>query len=360
MKALVKAESCEGLWLRDVPEPRIGPDDILIRIHQTGICGTDLHIWLWDDWARRTVAVPTITGHEYSGEIVEVGRNVRNLQRGQRVSGEGHVVSMQSLAARAGRMHHDPDTRSIGVTLPGAFAEFLALPAFNAIPLPDSIDDELGAILDPLGNAVHTALSFDIVGEDVLIAGAGPIGIMAAAVARQAGARHIVITDINPERLALAARVTDVIPVDVGRETLQDVMSRLGMRDGFAVGLEMSGAPSAFGQLVDAMATGGKIAFLGLTPRPVAVDWTSVVLKSLLIKGVYGREMFETWRKMLALLEQGLNVRPVITHRLPAAHFADGFTAMRTGAPGKVVLSWLPHGFGNKADASAAQMTVEA
>lgn len=342
MKALVKSQGREGLWLCDVDQPRIGPQDVLIKIRKTGICGTDLHIWCWDDWARRTVAVPTIIGHEYAGEIVEVGCDVTHLVRGQRVSGEGHVVCMNSRAARAGRLHEAPGAQTIGVTLPGAFAEYLVLPAFNVVPLPDEIDDEIGAILDPLGNAVHTALSFDLAGEDVLITGAGPIGIMAAAVARQVGARHVFLTDIVAERLALAARVVDVIPVNVARQELREVTGRTGMTDGFAIGLEMSGAQQAFDQMVDALAPGGKIAILGLSARPALVDWTKIIFKSLFIKGVYGREMFRTWQKMFGLLQAGLNVRGVITHRLDAGDFACGFDAMRSGSAGKVVLSWPP------------------
>ncbi len=340
MRALVKAESKEGLWFRDVPEPRLGPDDAVIRGTQTGICGTDLHIWSWDRWAQRTVPVPLVIGHEYAGEIVAVGSNVRHLRLGQRVSGEGHVTGKTSRAARAGRFHHDPDTKGIGVTLPGAFAELLSLPAFNVVPLPDAIDDEVGALLDPLGNAVHAALSFPISGEDVLITGAGPIGIMAAAVARHVGARRIVITDVVDRRLELAARVTDVQPVNVAKEDLRAVMGRLGIEDGFAVGLEMSGAESAFGQMTDAIAFGGAIAFLGIPPGPMTVDWSKVVFKSLTIKGIYGREMFDTWHKMLMMLQSGLSVRGVITHRLPAERYADGFAAMRSGEAGKVVMSW--------------------
>ncbi|WP_174067616.1 L-threonine 3-dehydrogenase [Agrobacterium tumefaciens] len=340
MKALVKAEAKPGLWLDDRPIPSIDLDDVLIKINKTGICGTDMHIYAWDEWAQRTVPVPMVVGHEYAGEIVDVGSNVRNLTVGQRVSGEGHVIGMNSRAARGGRFHLDPETKGIGVNIPGAFAEYLRLPAFNVVPLPDTIDDELGAILDPLGNAIHTALSFDLVGEDVLVTGAGPIGIMAAAVARHAGARHVVITDVNPDRLALAARVADVVPVDIGKEDLYSVKTRLGMKEGFDVGLEMSGAPAAFDQMVDHLVMGGKIAMLGIPARPAPVDWTKVVFKMLTVKGVYGREMFETWHKMLAMLESGLDVRKVITHRLPANEFETGFEIMQSGASGKIVLTW--------------------
>ncbi|TKT82425.1 L-threonine 3-dehydrogenase [Aquamicrobium sp. LC103] len=340
MRTLMKARSEPGLWLDDQPIPAIGAEDVLIKINKTGICGTDIHIYAWDDWARRTIPVPMVVGHEYAGEIVETGSNVRWLHVGQRVSGEGHVIGMTSRAARGGRFHLDPETKGIGINIPGAFAEYLRLPAFNVVPLPDDIDDELGAILDPLGNAVHTALSFDLVGEDVLITGAGPIGIMSAAVARHVGARHVVITDVNPFRLALAEAVTDVIAVDVSKEQLASVKSRLGMKEGFDVGLEMSGAPSAFDQMVDNLVMGGKIAMLGLPARPTTVDWTKVVFKMLTVKGIYGREMFETWHKMLAMLQSGLDIRKVITHRLPVTDYQAGFETMMSGNSGKIVLDW--------------------
>jgi threonine 3-dehydrogenase len=341
MKALVKSRAEPGLWLSQTePTPEVGPDDVLVRVRKTGICGTDIHIYNWDAWAQKTIPVPMVVGHEYAGEIVEVGSQVRNLKPGQRVSGEGHVVGMKSRATRAGKFHLDPETRGIGVNMPGAFAEFVRVPAFNIVPLPDEIDDELGAILDPLGNAVHTALSFDLVGEDVLITGAGPIGIMAAAVARHAGARHVVITDINPVRLELAARVATVTPVDVSREDLRDVMARLRMKEGFDVGLEMSGAPQAFQQMLDFMLMGGRIAMLGIPSAPFPVDWNRIVFKMLTIKGIYGREMFETWHKMLAMLQSGLDVRPVITHRLPMVRYLEGFETMARGESGKIVLDW--------------------
>jgi threonine 3-dehydrogenase len=340
MKALVKQKAEPGLWLCEQPVPQIGPDDVLVKVHKTGICGTDIHIYNWDEWAQRTIPVPMIVGHEYSGEIAELGANVRTLAIGQRVSGEGHVIGMNSRAARGGRFHMDPQTRGIGVNIPGAFAEYVRIPAFNIVPLPDDIDDELGAILDPLGNAVHTALAFDLVGEDVLIAGAGPIGIMAGAVARHVGARHVVITDVNPTRLALAGQVADVVPVDVTKEDLGDVMARLGMKEGFDIGLEMSGAPAAFDQMVDHIVMGGHIAILGLPAKPAPVDWTKIVFKLLTIKGIYGREMFETWHKMIAMLQSGLDVRKVITHRLPVSEFAEGFEIMRSGRSGKIVLDW--------------------
>ncbi|MGL4413476.1 L-threonine 3-dehydrogenase [Roseinatronobacter monicus] len=340
MKALEKSLPKPGLWRITAPVPEIGPDDVLIRVNKTGICGTDIHIWNWDDWAQRTVPVPLITGHEFAGEIVEMGRNVTGLEIGQRCSGEGHLIGRDSRQSRAGKFHLDPATRGIGVNEQGAFAEYMRLPAFNVVPLPDAIDDEIGAILDPLGNAVHTALSFDLVGEDVLITGAGPIGIMAAAVARHVGARHVVITDVNPARLELATRVTDVVPVNVAQEDLADVKARLKMREGFDVGLEMSGNQQALDQMVENLVMGGRIALLGIPPGKSPVDWSRIVFKAITIKGVYGREIFETWYKMIAMLENGLNIRPVITHRFPADDFTAGFEAMRSGSSGKVVLDW--------------------
>jgi threonine 3-dehydrogenase len=340
MRALVKAKPEPGIWMEDRPVPEIGPDDVLVKIHKTGICGTDVHIYNWDEWARKTVPVPMITGHEYAGEIAALGANVHNLAVGQRVSGEGHVVGQNSRASRAGKYHLDPETRGIGVNLPGAFAEYARIPAFNIIPLPDSIDDEIGAILDPLGNAVHTALSFDIVGEDVLITGAGPIGIMAAAIARHIGARHVVITDLNASRLALAAEVADVVPVNVANEDLRAVMARLGMREGFDVGLEMSGSPAALEQMIDHMVMGGHIALLGIPARPFPFDLGKIVLRMITLKGIYGREMFETWHKMLAMLESGLDVRKVITGRMRADDYAEAFRQAAAGTAGKIVLDW--------------------
>jgi threonine 3-dehydrogenase len=340
MKVLAKSWAEPGLWAEERPIPQIGPDDVLIRVRKTGICGTDVHIWNWDDWAQKTVPVPLVTGHEFAGEIVELGRNVTDLAIGQRCSGEGHLIGKTSRQSRSGRFHLDPETRGIGVNEPGAFAEYLALPAFNVVPLPDAIDDEIGAILDPLGNAVHTALSFDLVGEDVLITGAGPIGIMAAAVARHVGARHVVITDVNPARLSLAATVADVTPVNVATEDLRDVIARLKMAQGFDVGMEMSGSQAALDQMVEALVMGGRIAMLGIPPGKSPVDWSRIVFKALTIKGVYGREIFETWYKMIAMLENGLDIRRVITHRFAAADFEAGFAAMRSGQSGKVVLDW--------------------
>ena len=340
MKALVKTGPGEGLALQDRPVPQIGPSDVLIRVRKTGICGTDVHIWNWDEWAASTVPAPMIIGHEFAGEIVELGRDVTGLTLGQRCSGEGHLIGHTSRQSRSGQFHLDPETRGIGVNVPGAFAEYLALPAFNVVPLPDGVSDRIGAILDPLGNAVHTALSFPLIGEDVLVTGAGPIGIMAAAVARHVGARHVVITDVNQTRLDLAARVADVVPVNVASEDLPSVCARLGMRQGFDVGLEMSGNAAAFDQMVGAMVMGGRIAMLGIPAAPTLVDWNRIVFKSLVIKGIYGREIFETWYKMLAMLENGLDVSAVITHDLPMAEFEQGFRTMKAGQSGKIVLDW--------------------
>lgn len=340
MNALVKAHAREGLWLQTAPLPEIGPDDVLIRINKTGICGTDIHIWNWDEWAKKTVPVRLITGHEFAGEIVELGRNAEGLSLGQRCSGEGHLIGNQSRQSRAGKFHLDPETRGIGVNEQGAFAEYLRLPAFNVVPLPDEIDDDIGAILDPLGNAVHTALSFDLVGEDVLITGAGPIGIMAAAVARHAGARNVVITDINQTRLDLAAKVADVTPVNVTQTDLNDIQAQLKITQGFDVGLEMSGNQIALDQMVEAMVMGGRIALLGIPPGKSPVDWSRIVFKAITLKGIYGREIFETWYKMIAMLQNGLDVSKVITHRFGVRDYAEGFAAMKSGHSGKIVLDW--------------------
>jgi threonine 3-dehydrogenase len=340
MKALVKARSEPGIWMEDRPVPQIGPEDVLVKVRKTGICGTDIHIYNWDEWARKTVPVPMVTGHEYAGEIAAIGSDVKNLKVGQRVSGEGHVVGMKSRASRAGKFHLDPDTQGIGVNLPGAFAEYVRIPAFNIVPLPDAIDDELGAILDPLGNAVHTALAFDIVGEDVLVTGAGPIGIMGAAVARHVGARHVVITDMNPERLALAAEIADAVPVNIRTQNLREVMDRLGMKEGFDVGLEMSGAPSALDQMTDHLVMGGRVALLGVPAQPFIFDLSKIVFRMITLRGIYGREMFETWHKMLAMLESGLDVRKVITRRMKVDDYAEAFKLAAAGEKGKIVLEW--------------------
>ncbi|RMH47236.1 MAG: L-threonine 3-dehydrogenase [Alphaproteobacteria bacterium] len=340
MRALVKARAEPGLWLQEVPVPRPGPSEVLIRVRRTAICGTDLHIWNWDDWARATIPVPMVVGHEFMGEIAAVGAAVTRYATGLRVSGEGHVVCHRCRNCRAGRGHLCRNARGIGVHLPGAFAEYLLLPQENVVPVPDDIPDEIAAILDPLGNAVHAALSFDLVGEDVLVTGAGPIGIMAALVARRAGARKVVITDINPERLALARRLGVAHAVNPAEEGLDAVMARIGMTEGFDVGLEMSGAPAALRDMIHAMNNGGRVALLGIAPDGFAIDWNEVIFKMLRIKGIYGREMFETWYKMIALLQGGLDLSGLITLRLPAARFAEGFAAMRAGCAGKVLLDW--------------------
>lgn len=340
MNCLVKSEPREGLWMEKRAIPTVGPNDVLIKINKTGICRTDIHIWNWDDWSKKTVPVGLITGHEFAGEIVELGNNVKDLKIGQRCSGEGHLIGNQSRQSRSGHFHLDPDTKGLGVNVDGAFAQFMALPAFNVVPLPDAISDDIGAILDPLGNAVHTALSFDLVGEDVLITGAGPIGIMSAVVAQHVGARHVVITDVNPDRLELAARVADVVPVNVATTDLREITHSLGMKQGFDVGLEMSGNQSAFDQMVDCMVMGGRIAMLGIPPGKSNVDWSNIVFKALTIKGVYGREIFETWYKMIAMLEDGLDVSRVITHQFAGEEFEEGFATMMSGKSGKVVLNW--------------------
>ena len=340
MNALVKAHAREGLWLQSAPVPEVGPDDVLIRINKTGICGTDIHIWNWDEWAQKAIPVPLITGHEFAGEIVELGRNVEGLTLGQRCSGEGHLIGKKSRQSRAGKFHLDPETRGIGVNEQGAFAEYLRLPAFNVVPLPDEISDDIGAILDPLGNAVHTTLSFDLLGEDVLITGAGPIGIMAAAVARHAGARNVVITDINQDRLDLATKVADVTPVNVTRTDLADIQAQLKITQGFDVGLEMSGNQIALDQMIEAMVMGGRIALLGIPPGKSPVDWSRIVFKAITLKGIYGREIFETWYKMIAMLQNGLDVSGIITHRFGVKDYDKGFAAMKSGHSGKVVLDW--------------------
>jgi len=341
MKALVKAHSKKGLWLQEVDMPKIAPNEVLIRIERTAICGTDMHIYKWDEWAQNNVPVPMVVGHEYGGVVAAVGSTVKRVKVGDRVTGEGHVVGNKSRNARAGRFHLDPDTKGIGVNLPGAFAEYLALPEFNVIPLPDDFPIEIAAIMDPLGNAVHTALSFNLVGEDVLITGAGPIGIMAAAVAEKAGARRVVLTDINDWRLDFAQKLAPrTIMVNTMNQDLRHVMNEVGMREGFDVGLEMSGAEPAFNQMLDVMIMGGNIAMLGLPARPFPVDFGKLVGKALTLKGVYGREMYDTWYKMLALLDSGLDMSPMITHRFAAQDFQDAFDLMETAKTGKVILDW--------------------
>ncbi|MCR9295931.1 MAG: L-threonine 3-dehydrogenase [bacterium] len=343
MKALVKKKSEPGLWMEEVPEPTLTINDLLIRIDRTGVCGTDLHIYQWDDWARQTVPVPLVVGHEFVGEIVEVGSNVTDFKPGDIVSGEGHLVCGRCRNCMAGRRHYCKDTRGIGVNSPGAFAEYLALPMTNVWLHAPSIDRDVAAVFDPLGNAVHTALTFPVLGEDVLITGAGPIGCMAAAVARYAGARFVVVTDVNPWRLELAARMGATKTVDVRQSSLSDVQRELGMHEGFDVGLEMSGNESAFRSMLNNMAHGGKIAMLGIPSKPMAIDWNQVVFNMLTIKGIYGREMYETWYKMTVMLQGGLDISPVITHRYPADDFQQAFEAMSTGQTGKAILYWRDH-----------------
>lgn len=343
MRALVKAKAEPGIWMQDIPEPTIGPNDVLIRMRKTAICGTDMHIYNWDDWARRTIHVPMAIGHEYCGEIVDLGSEVRGFAVGDRVSGEGHLTCGHCRNCRAGRRHLCRNTVGVGVNRPGCFAEYMALPAVNLFKLPGAVDDEIASILDPFGNATHTALSFGVVGEDVLITGAGPIGIMAVAIARFAGARHIVITDVNDYRLGLARRMGASRTVNVARESLDAAMRDLGMEEGFDVGMEMSGHPSAFRELLRTMHHGGSIAMLGIMPAGTGIDWDQVIFKGLMLKGVYGREMFETWYKMSSMLQSGLDVRPVITHRLPIDAFDEGFGIMGSGQSGKVILDWAGH-----------------
>ena len=340
MKALVKAHAERGLWLQDVPEPEPGINDVLIKVHKTGICGTDLHIYKWDDWARQTIPVPMVVGHEFVGEVIRVGSNVSDFHAGEIVSAEGHVVCGRCRNCLAGRRHLCKDTVGIGVNRPGAFAEFISVPMTNVWHHGDGVDEEVAAIFDPFGNAVHTALAFEVLGEDVLITGAGPIGIMAIPVAKHAGARHVVITDVNDYRLDLARQMGATVALNVTNGSLDEVQRDLGMKEGFDVGLEMSGNPSALRSMVDHMCHGGKIAMLGIPSSPIEIDWNKVIFNMLTLKGIYGREMYETWYQMSVMLESGLNLKPVITHRFPYTEFEQGFTAMESGSCGKVVLDW--------------------
>ena len=340
MKALVKRSAEPGLWLEDVPAPIMGINDVLIRVLRTGICGTDLHIYDWDAWAQKTVPVPLIIGHEFAGEIVAVGANVSDFFAGEIVSGEGHVVCGRCRNCLAGRRHLCKDTQGVGVNRAGAFAEFIVLPMTNVWHHRPNVDLDVAAIFDPFGNAVHTALSFPVLGEDVLITGAGPIGIMAAAVARHAGARFVVVTDVNEYRLDLARKMGATVALNVREGSLADVQAHLGMQEGFDVGLEMSGNPAALHDMIDALCHGGKIAMLGIPSGPIEVDWNKVVFNMLTIKGIYGREMYETWYKMSVMLQSGLDIKPVITHRFPVDEWERGFEVMGTGKSGKVILEW--------------------
>ncbi|KTD95590.1 MULTISPECIES: L-threonine 3-dehydrogenase [unclassified Pseudoalteromonas] len=340
MKALSKLKAEPGIWMTDAPKPEVGHNDLLIKIRKTAICGTDVHIYKWDEWASKTIPTPMVVGHEYVGEVVDMGQEVRGFAVGDRVSGEGHITCGHCRNCRAGRVHLCRNTTGVGVNREGAFAEYLVIPAFNAFKIPDNISDELASIFDPFGNAVHTALSFDLVGEDVLITGAGPIGIMAAAVAKHVGARHVVITDVNEYRLELARKMGATRAVNVANEKLEEVMTDLGMTEGFDIGLEMSGVPSAFNSMLNNMNHGGKIAMLGIPPSDMAVDWNQVIFKGLVIKGIYGREMFETWYKMASLIQSGLNLSPIITHQYSVDDFQAGFDMMISGQSGKVILNW--------------------
>ncbi|MGJ8695678.1 MAG: L-threonine 3-dehydrogenase [Verrucomicrobiaceae bacterium] len=340
MKAIVKNDSTPGVSLLDVPEPTISSREVLIRIDRTGICGTDLHIYKWDAWAQKTIPVPLIIGHEFVGEIVEIGSEVDYLKPGDLVSGEGHLICGRCRNCLAGRRHYCKDTAGVGVTAPGAFAEYLALPATNVWKLAPDIPRDLAAIFDPFGNATHTALTFPLIGEDVLITGAGPIGCMSAAIARHAGARHIVVTDLDDTRLALARTLGATRTINVTREKVADVQKELRMTEGFDVGLEMSGNKNAFNDLVDNMIHGGKIALLGIPDPGVAIDWNQVVFNSLTIKGIYGRRMYETWYQMTSMIQSGLNIAPVITHRFSYRDYEEGFRTMAAGSCGKVLLHW--------------------
>jgi len=339
MKALVKSKAAEGLWLEEIPVPEVGENDVLIKILKTSICGTDVHIWNWDEWAQKTIPVGMHVGHEFVGLVEALGANVHDYNVGDLVSGEGHLVCGHCRNCLAGRRHLCPNTSSVGVNREGAFAEYLCIPVTNVWPADPDIPLEVISCFDPLGNATHTALSFDLLGEDVLITGAGPIGIMAVAIARHCAARHIVVTDVNPYRLALAEKMGATIALDVRNGTVEEAQEQLGMKEGFDVGMEMSGNPDAFRSMLDSMCHGGKVAMLGILPR-TEIDWDTFVFNSLTIEGIYGREMYETWYKMTMMIQCGLDVTPMITHRFDYTEFEKGFEVMRSGQSGKVVLTW--------------------
>jgi len=343
MKALVKTKAEEGIWLQDMPEPECGNNDVIVKIHKTAICGTDIHIYNWDEWAQKTIPVPMITGHEYAGEIVEVGQNVTDLSVGDIVSGEGHITCGRCRNCLAGRIHLCPNTIGVGVNRTGAFAEYVSIPAKNIFKPSREISTDLLSVFDPYGNAVHTALSFNMVGEDVLITGAGPIGSMAALVAKHAGARNIVITDMNQFRLDLIKKILpEVITINVSKEKItRKMMAKLGIFEGFDVGLEMSGSPQAFSGMLDLMINGGNIAMLAIMPAGSGIDWDMVVFKGLTIKGIYGREIFETWYKGSMMVQSGLPLEKIITHRFSYEEFQEGFDVMRSGNSGKVILNWI-------------------
>jgi threonine 3-dehydrogenase len=340
MKVLRKSKKEKGLWLEESEIPTVGVHDILIKVKKTAICGTDLHIYNWDNWSQKTIPVPLVTGHEFFGVIEKLGSEVKDFKKGDRVSGEGHITCGHCRNCRAGKQHLCRNTVGVGVTRPGCFADFIVLPASNVFKIPKEIPDEIASIFDPFGNAVHTALSFDLVGEDVLVTGAGPIGIMAAAVARHVGARNVVITDVNDYRLNLAKKLGNIRTVNPSKEKLADVMKDLGMVEGFDVGLEMSGNKNAFNDLLEVMNHGGRVALLGIFPEPVSIDWSKVIFKGLILKGIYGREMYETWYKMTALIQSGLDISPIITHTFKAQDFLKAFEIMNEGKAGKVILEW--------------------
>lgn len=340
MKALCKLKPQEGIWMHDIPLPKIGPNDVLVKIKKTAICGTDIHIYNWDEWAQETIPIPMAIGHEFMGEIISIGENVSRLNCGDRVSGEGHLTCGYCRNCKAGKQHLCRNTIGIGVNRQGCFAEYLSIPATNVFLLPEQITDDQASILDPFGNAAHATLAFNLVGEDVLITGAGPIGIMSVAIARKVGARKIVITDINDYRLNIARAMGADKAINVSQESIEEVMSELGINEGFDVGLEMSGNPEALNSLLATMNHGGQVAILGIPPPKTAIDWNLVIFKSLTLKGIYGREMFETWYKMSSLIQAGLDITPVITHHFPVNEFQRGFDVMREGKAGKVILSW--------------------
>ncbi len=340
IKALAKLKAEPGIWMTQVEMPELGHNDLLIKINKTAICGTDVHIYNWDEWSQKTIPVPMVIGHEYAGEVVDIGQEVRGFSVGDRVSGEGHITCGHCRNCRGGRTHLCRNTVGVGVNRTGCFSEYLVIPAVNAFKLPDEISDDLAAIFDPFGNAVHSALSFDLVGEDVLITGAGPIGVMAAAICRHVGARHVVVTDVNDYRLDLAKKMGATRVVNVAKQALSDTMSELKMTEGFDVGLEMSGVPTAFCSMLELMNHGGKVAMLGIPPSDMSIDWSQVIFKGLVIKGIYGREMFETWYKMASLVQSGLDLSPIITHHYHVDDFQQGFDAMRSGQSGKVILDW--------------------
>jgi threonine 3-dehydrogenase len=340
MRALVKSKAEPGIWMEDIPKPDVGPNDVLIEVRKTSICGTDLHIVAWDEWAAETIPVPMTIGHEYMGVVAAFGSEVEGLKIGRRVSGEGHVVCGRCRNCQAGRRHLCIRTSGVGVNRPGAFAEFVVIPGSNVQPIPDDVSDDIGTILDPLGNAVHTALNFDLVGEDVLVTGSGPIGMMAVAISRHVGARYVVVTDVNDYRLAIAETMGADSVLNTSDESLQNTMRDLGIVEGFDVGLEMSGHPDALHEMISTMANGGKISLLGIPPKQAPIDWNDIVFKGLTLQGIYGRKLFETWYKMLAMLETGLDVSAVITHHFDAQDYQEAFETVRSGRCGKVILDW--------------------